>query len=140
MRLMETIKLGKAAVRIAALGGNAAFASMLLRPRPALQYAAASLFLHRLASDRGLPQVIPQEIVRNESKASIAVSLSPESWFHAWDPSYGMDLFWLCLITRLSSFVPTELRFRNRNAPRSQCPPFRSELVPSMPGLYPRPP
>ncbi len=100
-KVNEALKAGGRLAQITLCGGNVAFASMLRHPRAAFQYAASSLFLHRLASRRGLAQKKPQEILRTGGDTQLAVSLCPQSWFHSWDPSFGMDLFWLCLITRL---------------------------------------
>ena len=101
LKLSEALEVCGKVARTGLWGGNAAFVSLLSRPRRAFQYAASSLFLHRLASERGLEQRRPQDILGRGSDAEVSVCLSPQSWFHSWDPSYGMDLFWLCLVTRI---------------------------------------
>lgn len=100
-KLNQALEAGAKLAQIGLWGGSAAFVSLLSRPRRAFQYAASSLFLHRLASERGLPQKRPEEVLGRGSDAEVSVCLSPQSWFHSWDPSLGMDLFWLCLITRI---------------------------------------
>jgi hypothetical protein len=99
--LGEAFRTGGELVRMALYGGSPALLSMLGRPRRAAQYAASSLFLHRLASQWGLEQRRPQEILGVDADVEVGVCLAPQSWFYSWDPSFGMDLFWLCVITRL---------------------------------------